>query len=98
VVIGDRTSGAVMQSQSIDHQLGTDTVIFYGVSVTNADVIMSDGKSLEGVGVTPDEFIFPAAADLAAKRDPALSRAAAIVGFELPLDQAGAMFPVEWRK
>jgi carboxyl-terminal processing protease len=98
VVIGDRTAGAVMQSRTFDHQTGTDTVIFFGVSVTNADVIMSDGKSLEGVGVTPDELLLPTAADLAAKRDPALARAAAIVGFELPQDKAGEMFPVEWRK
>ena len=40
----------------------------------------------------------PTAADLAAKRDPVLARAAAMVGFELPPDKAGAMFPVEWRK
>jgi carboxyl-terminal processing protease len=97
-VIGDRTAGAVMQSRSLDHQMGTDTVIFYGVSVTNADVIMTDGKSLEGVGVTPDELLLPTAADLAAKRDPVLTRAAAMVGSELPPDKAGAMFPVEWRK
>jgi carboxyl-terminal processing protease len=98
VVIGDRTAGAVMQSQTFDHQLGSDTVVFYGVSVTNADVIMSDGKSLEGIGVAPDELLFPTAADLAAKRDPVLSRAAVMAGFELPPDKAGAMFPVEWRK
>jgi C-terminal processing protease CtpA/Prc len=98
VVIGDRTSGAVMQSQTFDHQHGVDTVILYGVSVTNADVIMTDGKSLEGVGVAPDELALPTAADLAAKRDPVLSRAAAIIGFELPPDKAGALFPIEWRK
>jgi len=97
-VIGDRTAGAVMQSRTFDHQMGMDTVVFYGVSVTNADVIMSDGKSLEGVGVTPDELLLPTAADLAAKRDPVMSRAAAMVGFELPPDKAGAMFPIEWRK
>jgi carboxyl-terminal processing protease len=97
-VIGDRTAGAVMQSRTFDHQIGMDTVVFYGASVTNADVIMSDGKSLEGVGVTPDELLLPTAADLAAKRDPVLARAAAMAGFELPPDKAGAMFPIEWRK
>jgi carboxyl-terminal processing protease len=97
-VIGDRTAGAVMQSRTFDHQIGMDTVVFYGASVTNADVIMSDGKSLEGVGVTPDELLLPTAADLAAKRDPVLARAAAMVGLELPPDKAGAMFPIEWRK
>jgi hypothetical protein len=59
---------------------------------------MSDSKSLEGVGVTPDELLLPTAADLAANRDPVLARAAAVAGFELPQDKAGAMFPVEWRK
>jgi carboxyl-terminal processing protease len=98
LVIGDRTAGAVMQSRTFDHQMGSDIVIFYGASVTNADVIMSDGKSLEGVGVTPDELLFPTAADLAAKRDPALARAAALAGVELSPDKAGAMFPLEWRK
>jgi carboxyl-terminal processing protease len=98
VVIGDRTAGAVMQSQKFSHSVGADTVRFYGVSVTNADVIMADGKSLEHVGVTPDELLLPTAADLAAKRDPVLARAAALAGFELPPDKAGAMFPVEWRK
>jgi C-terminal processing protease CtpA/Prc len=97
-VIGDRTAGAVMQSRTFDHQIGMDTVVFYGVSVTNADVIMSDGKSLEGVGVTPDELLLPTAADMAAKRDPVMSRASAMIGFELPPDKAGAMFPIEWRK
>jgi C-terminal processing protease CtpA/Prc len=97
-VIGDRTAGAVMQSRTFDHQMGLDTVVFYGVSVTDADVIMADGKSLEGVGVTPDELLLPTAADLAARRDPVLARAAAILGIGLPQDKAGAMFPIEWRK
>jgi carboxyl-terminal processing protease len=98
VVVGDRSAGAVMQSRTFDHQMGVDTVIFYGASITDADVIMSDGKSLEGAGVTPDESLLPTAADLAAKLDPVLARAAAIAGFELPPDKAGAMFPIEWRK
>jgi C-terminal processing protease CtpA/Prc len=97
-VVGDRSSGAVMQSRVFDHQMGTDTVVFYGASITNADVIMADGKSLEGVGVTPDELLLPTAADLAAKLDPVLSRAAAMAGAQLPADKAGAMFPIEWRK
>ena len=98
VVIGDRTAGAVMQSRAFGHLLGEGSGVIYGASITNADVIMADGKSLEGVGVTPDELLLPTAADLAANRDPVLARAAAMAGFELPPDKAGAMFPVEWRK
>jgi C-terminal processing protease CtpA/Prc len=97
-VIGDRSSGAVMRSRVYDHQVGTDTVVFYATSITDADVIMSDGQSVERVGVTPDELILPTAADLLAKRDPALSRAAALVGVKLEPEKAGALFPIEWQK
>jgi carboxyl-terminal processing protease len=96
-VIGDRSSGMVMQSRYYDHQIGIDKVIYYGMSVTNADVVMSDGKSLEHVGVTPDEVLLPTAADMAAGRDPVLARAAAIVGAKLDAEKAGSLFPTEWR-
>ena len=96
-VIGDRSSGMVMQSRYYDHQIGIDKVIFYGASVTNADLVMSDGKSLEHVGVTPDELLLPTGADMAAGRDPVLARAAAIVGAKLDAEKAGSLFPTEWR-
>ena len=70
----------------------------YGASVTDADMIMADGKSLERVGVTPDELLLPTAADLAANRDPVLARAAETLGLKLPADKAGSFFPIEWKK
>lgn len=97
-LIGDRTSGAVMQSRHYPHKIGLDIVSFYGVSITNADVIMSDGKSLEKVGVTPDELLLPTANDMAAGRDPVLARAAELVGVKLDAEKAGTLFPIEWRK
>ena len=97
-VIGDRTAGAVMRSKSYSHQLGTDTVIPYAVSITDADIIMTDGKSLERIGVAPDELMLPTAADLAAKRDPVLARAASLVGVKIEPEKAGVLFPIEWRK
>jgi len=97
-VIGDRSAGAVMRSKGYNFQIGADVVVFYGASITDADLIMTDGQSLERKGVTPDELILPTGADLAAKRDPILARAAALVGLKLDPEKAGAMFPVEWRK
>jgi carboxyl-terminal processing protease len=97
-VIGDRTSGAVMRARDYEHQVGQDIVVFYGVSVTDADIIMADGKSLERIGVTPDETRLPTAADLAAKRDPVLAYAASLLGTTITPEQAGALFPLEWRK
>jgi C-terminal processing protease CtpA/Prc len=98
IVVGDRSAGAVMQSKRYGHEVGLETVSLYGASVTNADIIMNDGKSLEHVGVTPDELLLPTAADLAANRDPVLARAAALAGLKLDPDAAGKLFPIEWRK
>jgi C-terminal processing protease CtpA/Prc len=97
-VIGDRSEGKVMRSRLYSHELGLDTIVPYGVSITVADLIMTDGKSLENVGVTPDEIKLPTAADLAAKRDPVLAYAASLLGVKLSPEKAGEMFPVEWRK
>jgi len=96
LVLGDRTSGSVMEARHYDEQWGTDTVVFYGVSVTDADVIMSDGKSLEHTGVTPDELLLPSPAALANNRDPVLARAAELAGVNLSSDEAGKLFPYEW--
>ncbi len=97
-VIGDRTAGAVMRAKYYARKMGLDTVIFYAMSITDADVIMSDGKSLETVGVTPDVLLLPTAADLAAQRDPLLAHAAQLVGIEIDPETAGLLFPIEWEK
>lgn len=97
-VLGDRSSGAVMESRFFPHQSGLDIVAFWGASITDADLIMTDGKSLEKTGVTADETILPTAADLAAKRDPVMARAAELVGVKLDAAKAGTFFPIEWRK
>ena len=97
-VIGDRSQGAVMASRYYDHQTGVGNVLYFGNSVTIADLIMPDGNSLERTGVTPDETLLPTAADLAAQRDPVLSRAAKIAGVELDPVKAGSLFPKETRK
>ena len=87
-----------MRSKGYSYTIGVGTITYYGVSVTDADSIMSDGKSLEHVGVAPDELLLPSAADLTAKRDPVLARAAALVGVELTSEKAGTFFPIEWIK
>jgi carboxyl-terminal processing protease len=92
-VLGDRTSGAVMRAQFRPLSLGMETKVFYGVQVTEADVIMSDGGRLEGLGVTPDEIILPTAADLAAKRDPVLARALSLAGMPTDAAKAGSIYP-----
>ena len=92
-VLGDRTSGQVMTSRIFPHQYGVGPAVgFYAASVTVADVRMSDGASLEKVGVEPDEIVLPSPAYLAASRDPALARAIEIAGGSMTPDQAGRLF------
>ncbi|MDT7540685.1 MAG: hypothetical protein QOE33_589 [Acidobacteriota bacterium] len=97
-VIGDRSAGAVMRAKFYDHTLGAESVSFYGASVTDADILMADGKSLEHVGVEPDQLMLPTAADLLAGRDPVLAHAASLAGVKLDPEKAGTLFPGEWRK
>jgi C-terminal processing protease CtpA/Prc len=92
-VIGDRTAGAVMRARYYQHEVGLDVVTFYGANITEADLKMSDGKSLEKTGVTPDEIRLPTGADLAAKRDPVLAHAASLAGVKMGAEKAGALFP-----
>lgn len=95
-VVGDHSAGAVMEARDYDEKMGTDTVIFYGASIIEFDLRMSDGKSLEHTGVMPDELVLPGAQDLASSRDPALARAAEILGGKISPEEAGKAFPYEW--
>ncbi|MGC1461968.1 MAG: S41 family peptidase [Terracidiphilus sp.] len=94
--IGDRTAGAVMEAREYPDSQGADIKIFYGFSVTDANLVMSDGKSLEKTGVVPDELLLPTGADLAAGRDIVLARAAELAGIKLDPVEAGKLLPFEW--
>jgi len=72
--------------------------ILYGLSITDADLIMSDGKSPEGQGVTPDELLLPTVADISARHDPVIARAAALAGVELSAEKAGELFSPKKKK
>ena len=96
-VIGDRTSGMVMEAKSYRESEGYETQVFYGFSITDADLIMADGKSLEHTGVTPDEIVLPTGKDMAEGRDPAMSRAAELAGAPMDPVAAGKLFPFEWQ-
>ncbi len=98
VVIGDRSAGKVMESRVYSYSSGIDVVTFYGASITDANLLMSDGESLEHTGVTPDDTVLETADDLANGRDPALAHAAELAGVKITADQAGKLFPYEWPK
>ena len=95
-VIGDRSAGFVMQSEWHPLKVGIKEGLAFGISATDADVIMSDGKSLEHVGVTPDELLLPTPQDMSLNHDPVLAYAASLAGIKLDPKKAGELFPIEW--
>ena len=96
-VIGDLTAGAVLEAEERSYDLaGTDSIITYGAEIAVADLVMTDGASLEGKGVTPDELLVPTGEDLAADRDIVLTRAAALAGLEIPEGKTLSFLPYEW--
>jgi C-terminal processing protease CtpA/Prc len=96
LVLGDRSAGSVMEARDYTDHIGIDTLIYFGASITHADLIMPDGKSLERAGVVPDEIVLPTAEDIAAGRDPVLARAAEVAGAKLSAQTAGRLFPYVW--
>lgn len=98
-VIGDHTLGLVMMSKHYDDGSMTgdfDMAAHYGFSITHANLIMTDGQSLEKHGVTPDELVVPTASDLAAGRDPVLERAVTEAGGKYDADAVAKAFPYLW--
>jgi len=95
-VLGDVSAGAVMQSRIIPMKMGVDTIVPFGMSLTEADVIMKDGKSIEHIGVMPQTVIIPTGDDLAQQRDPVISAALKLLGQDVASDQTGKMFPYKW--
>ncbi len=92
-VIGDRTSGSVMEATGFYF---ASSGVDYGAEVTIANLIMTDGNSLEHRGVLPDEVAFPQPLDLASGRDPVMARAAQELGVTLSPEDAAKLFPYEW--
>lgn len=98
LVVGDRSSGRVMEARHYTYREGMGRVIFYGASITDADIKMTDGQSLERKGVNPDTLILPTASDLANGRDPVLAQAAEMLNVKISPEEAGSLFPYEWPK
>lgn len=96
VVIGDRTAGAVMEGELYSREMGAQYSILYGLMITEADLIMADGRSLEGTGVVPDEVVLPSAEDMAAGRDPVMAKAVALAGRLVSPQDAAKWFPYVW--
>lgn len=100
IVLGDRSAGAVTEAQLFPHvfSLSRTATVIYGAEITEAALVMTDGGTLENVGVMPDERILPNPTDIAEQRDPVLARAAELAGVQMTVQEAGGIFPFEWPK
>jgi C-terminal processing protease CtpA/Prc len=91
-IVGDRSAGAVMTSIYRRTDVGFTKLLPFGMSVTIADVIMEDGNRLENIGVTPEFFVLPSGADLAAGRDPQMTKALHLAGIQMDPERAARLF------
>ncbi|MBP1770638.1 MAG: hypothetical protein H6P96_1256 [Candidatus Aminicenantes bacterium] len=85
-----------MEAKLYSREMGAEFSIFYGLMITESDLIMADGQSLEGIGVVPDELLLPTAQDLAAGRDPVLAKAVSLAGGLILPEEAAKQFPYIW--
>jgi len=91
-IVGDRSAGAVMGSQFFFHDAGFQKYVSYADQITVEDVIMNDNSRLENTGVTPEWIVVPTGADLAAKRDPQMTKALALAGIQIDPVQAAKIY------
>lgn len=98
IVIGDYSAGAVMEARWFPESVGIDSKIFYAISISSANLLMSDGKSLENVGVVPDVIALPTGASMTAGEDPVMAQAVKLAGGQMDATAAGKLFPYEWAK
>ncbi len=96
-IVGDVSAGAVMTSYFITMANsrgveGFETFSFFGMNITIADLIMSDGKRLENVGVIPDYPVGPTGKALFDKSDPILAYAAGLLGAKISGEDAGKFY------
>jgi len=96
IVMGDLPSGAVMGAQIFTHRLGAGTFVYFGAEVTEMNLLMPDGQTLEGKGVIPDEILLPKPAELSRSEDPVLAHAAELLGVRITPADAARLFPYEW--
>jgi C-terminal processing protease CtpA/Prc len=93
-IVGDVTAGMVEESVLFNLPVfrGSAAYSVFGIQVTIADLVMSDGQRLEGNGVIPDIAIGPSDIAYAAKTDPVLAYAASLSGAALSPEDAGKYY------
>lgn len=94
VIVGDRTMGRVFEERQFSIARGrVSDFSIGGLRIPTGEVSMADGVALDGTGVIPDYQVWPTPADLAGRRDVALSKALDLLKENLSPEDAYKLFP-----
>lgn len=96
-VVGDVSSGAVMTSQfrtltTVRPRQPDFEFSVFGLNLTIADIVMTDGKRLEKAGVIPDHALGPTRKAIAQRNDPVLAYAAGLLNAPITSEEAGKFY------
>jgi carboxyl-terminal processing protease len=69
IVIGDKTSGAVVASKTFSEQLGAERVVPFAIQISTSKIMFPDNENLEAKGVQPDQMCVPTGEELRSNRD-----------------------------
>jgi carboxyl-terminal processing protease len=93
ILVGDRTAGAVMLSESRRYEVKQGEGHWeFGLSVSVGDFRTPSGVRLEGRGVSPGETILPTRGELRRGEDPVLAAALGRLGLAVDAAQAGQIY------
>jgi carboxyl-terminal processing protease len=77
VVVGDASLGRLMTSSYFAEEFGADKIVYYGVQISIAKVVLPNGDEIEAKGVNPDVACNPSGDDMRERRDVCLDVAVA---------------------
>ena len=77
VVLGDASLGRLMTARYFPEEFGAEKIVYYGIQISTAKVVLPNGDEVEGKGVTPDAPCNPSGEDLREGRDICLDLAIA---------------------
>lgn len=69
VVVGDASLGRLMTAKYYPEEFGADRIVYYGIEISVAKVVLPNGDEIEGKGVRPDMSCIPSGDDMREKRD-----------------------------
>jgi len=76
-VIGDASLGRLMTSSYYSEEFGAEKIVYYGVQISIAKVVLPNGDEVEGKGVAPSVVCNPTGKDMREGRDVCLEAAVA---------------------